>query len=325
MTDSQFKGVLVLTIALNEELNINKCIESVRLQNSQDWRQVVGDNSSSDGTKNAVLSINDPRIRLLSWSSRKSSSENFIRTASEALATFPMARYIQVLNGDDYFKTLDILTIDTVGPIDNTVLIPAFENEMGEKIGPGFKSTAPLDSRFLALRSIPLNKWVWSDILHGRHSRQSFESLLSCMEASKRGNAEDDWRATTLYILSAKRRIGSSKEKIVRRSRKEEEWHQFHSQASLYDLKKARDENSDPYRIKWAMNELKQGPNTNAQFAFWINLVVLRILIGGVASKSKLDIIDICKRLLDLLFGLLGLKLRRNASSRKLELRRWSE
>ena len=145
------------------------------------------------------------------------------------------------------------------------------------------------------------------------------------MEASKRGNAEDDWRATTLYILSAKRRIGSSKEKIVRRSRKEEEWHQFHSQASLYDLKKARDENSDPYRIKWAMNELKQGPNTNAQFAFWINLVVLRILIGGVASKSKLDIIDICKRLLDLLFGLLGLKLRRNASSRKLELRRWSE
>jgi hypothetical protein len=325
VTDGQFNGVLVLTIALNEALNINRCLESVMSQNSQDWRQVVGDNSSSDETKSAVLSINDPRIRLLAWNSRKSSTENFIRTASEALASFPMARYIQVLNGDDYFKSQDILTIGTLPPTDNSVVVPVFENEFGEKIGPNFRSTALLDSRFRALRSIPLSKWVWSDIFHGRHQRQSFESLLSSLAASKRGTAEDDWRATTLYLLSSRRRIVSSEERIVRRSRNEEAWKQFHSQDNSYDPKTSRDENSDSHRIKWAMNELRQGPNTNSQFTFWISLVVFRILIVGVASKSKQIIIDTCKLLLDRLLSPLGLKIRRNVSSRKLELKRWPE
>jgi glycosyltransferase involved in cell wall biosynthesis len=325
MMEEEFEGVLILTIALNEESNITRCVESVRAQHSQNWRQVVGDNLSNDETRDKVLSIGDERVKLLAWNSRTGSTQNFIRTAAAALEIFPRAKYVLTLNGDDYLKSSEILTIDTVKTSTETVVVPVFENEDGTKIGPNFKGTALVNSHFRILRSIPLSRWVWADVILGRHPRQSFERLLWCFENSMRGTAEDDWRATTLYFLTAKCHVTTSQERIVRRSRSSEvDYHQFHSQDN-HDSTIRRNNHVDPYRIEWAVEELRKEPNANAKFRFWISLVVVRILIGGLVSKSKQIIIDICKRLFDWFLRPLGLKLRRNASSRKLELRSWSE
>ena len=58
-------AISILTPVWNGLPYVKECVESVCAQNFKDWEWIIGDNGSTDGTREFLASLNDPRIRII--------------------------------------------------------------------------------------------------------------------------------------------------------------------------------------------------------------------------------------------------------------------
>lgn len=101
--------VTVITPTFNHERYIAECIRSVQSQTFADWEQIIVDDGSTDGTREAVAETGpDPRRRLIVQENK--GIWRLAETYNVALSQ-AMGKYVAILEGDDYWPedTLKIL------------------------------------------------------------------------------------------------------------------------------------------------------------------------------------------------------------------------
>lgn len=97
MTDSFVHPVIsIITPARNQERYIQEMLRSIQAQSFQQWECIVVDDASTDGTADAVHSLHDPRIRLISHEVRQGVSHARNTGMAHAAGTF-----LYFLDGDD--------------------------------------------------------------------------------------------------------------------------------------------------------------------------------------------------------------------------------
>ena len=81
-----FKKLSVLIPVYNEEKTIKKCIDRVLSANTlkMDLEIIVSDNNSTDGTKEILKSIKDPRVKLLFKEKNEGKGSNIKNALSQA-------------------------------------------------------------------------------------------------------------------------------------------------------------------------------------------------------------------------------------------------
>lgn len=90
-------SISVLTPVYNGMPYIQEAVESVQAQNFQNWEMIIGDNGSTDGTRNYLDTLQDPRIRVYKHETNLGVYENFNFLVRQAEA--PVAR---ALCADDW-------------------------------------------------------------------------------------------------------------------------------------------------------------------------------------------------------------------------------
>ena len=95
---SNHPAVSIITPVWNGLPYIKECIASVLMQEFQDWELLLGDNGSTDGTRDYLDSLADPRIRVFKHEKNRGISGNLNFLFSQAKA--PIA---YILCADDYF------------------------------------------------------------------------------------------------------------------------------------------------------------------------------------------------------------------------------
>ncbi|HQB02755.1 MAG TPA: glycosyltransferase family A protein, partial [Candidatus Hydrogenedentes bacterium] len=89
MTDSFVHPVIsIITPARNQERYIQEMLRSIQAQSFQQWECIVVDDASTDGTADAVHSLHDPRIRLISHEVRQGVSHARNTGMAHAAGTF---------------------------------------------------------------------------------------------------------------------------------------------------------------------------------------------------------------------------------------------
>ncbi len=96
--------VTILVPNYNREASLRQCLESVLEQRFQDWRLVVGDNASEDGSADVVRSSGDPRIRLV----RRERNVGYVENTN-LLLTEANGELVAMLHSDDWWES-DYLT-----------------------------------------------------------------------------------------------------------------------------------------------------------------------------------------------------------------------
>jgi glycosyltransferase involved in cell wall biosynthesis len=96
--------VTILVPNYNREASLRQCLEAVLAQKFQDWRLVVGDNASEDGSADVVRSLRDPRIRLL----RRERNVGYVENTNLLLAEVD-GEFAAMLHSDDWWES-DYLT-----------------------------------------------------------------------------------------------------------------------------------------------------------------------------------------------------------------------
>jgi glycosyltransferase involved in cell wall biosynthesis len=91
-------AISIITPVWNGLPYIKECIESVLAQEFQDWELLLGDNGSTDGTREYLDSLKDSRIRVFKHEVNRGISGNLNFLFSKASA--PLA---YILCADDYF------------------------------------------------------------------------------------------------------------------------------------------------------------------------------------------------------------------------------
>ena len=91
--------VTILVPNYNREASLRQCLESVRAQRFDDWRLVVGDNASTDGSVEVVRSFRDPRIRLVQRERNVGYMENTNLLLAEA-----DSELVAFLHSDDWWE-----------------------------------------------------------------------------------------------------------------------------------------------------------------------------------------------------------------------------
>lgn len=91
--------ISVLIPSYNHEPYIKQCIDSVLNQTFEDIEILIGDDCSTDNSKEIINSYTDPRIKKFFYSANCGGSENLNK-----LITFANGDYIAVLNSDDYWE-----------------------------------------------------------------------------------------------------------------------------------------------------------------------------------------------------------------------------
>ena len=95
---SNAPAISIITPVWNGLPYIKECIESVLSQDFQDWELLLGDNGSTDGTREYLDSLTDSRIRVFKHEKNRGISGNLNYLFSQAKA--PLA---YILCADDYF------------------------------------------------------------------------------------------------------------------------------------------------------------------------------------------------------------------------------
>lgn len=92
-------SISIITPVWNGLPYIKECIDSVLSQEFQDWELLIGDNGSTDGTRDYLAALTDPRIRVYNHETNGGISGNLNILFSKARS--PLAF---ILCADDYFR-----------------------------------------------------------------------------------------------------------------------------------------------------------------------------------------------------------------------------
>lgn len=90
--------ISIITPVWNGLPYIKECIQSVLDQDFQDWELIISDNGSTDGSREYLSSLADPRIKIFLQETNLGIFGNLNFLASQV-----RARWIKVLCADDYF------------------------------------------------------------------------------------------------------------------------------------------------------------------------------------------------------------------------------
>src|SRR5688500_8968874 len=97
---SAIPAISILTPVWNELPYIKECVESVLIQDFQDWEMIIGDNESDDGTSEYLKSLTDPRINVFRHEKNLGVYRNIHFLFNKAKAPVYVG-----LCADDYFYT----------------------------------------------------------------------------------------------------------------------------------------------------------------------------------------------------------------------------
>lgn len=95
----KYPTVSILLAVRNQKQYVQKAIDSVLAQSSDDWELIIVDDGSEDGTRDVLRQYTDPRIRTY----RLSNSRGKARCLNEALAR-SSGRFLLELDGDDWLE-----------------------------------------------------------------------------------------------------------------------------------------------------------------------------------------------------------------------------
>ena len=90
--------IALITPVWNGMPYVVECVESVLKQSFQNWEMVIGDNGSTDGTREYLATLKDPRIRVFFHDMNQGIFGNLNLLFKEA-----KAEVSQILCADDYF------------------------------------------------------------------------------------------------------------------------------------------------------------------------------------------------------------------------------
>ncbi len=91
--------VTVIIPNYNREDHLAKCLQSLLAQTYTDWRAVVGDNASTDGSVQVVRSFADPRLQLVS----RPQNVGYIRNTN-LLIDDVASEFVAILHSDDWWE-----------------------------------------------------------------------------------------------------------------------------------------------------------------------------------------------------------------------------
>ena len=100
--------ISIITPVWNGLPYIEECVQSVLSQEFLDWEMLISDNGSTDGTREYLHSLNDPRIKVFMQEKNLGIMNNL--NLLFANATAPIS---QILCADDYFTSPGSLTVIT--------------------------------------------------------------------------------------------------------------------------------------------------------------------------------------------------------------------
>jgi glycosyltransferase involved in cell wall biosynthesis len=92
--------VTVLVPTYNRESLLPACLESIRAQTFTDWKAVVGDNASTDGSVEIVRALDDPRFELVC----RSKNIGYVRNTNLLLDNVD-TELVAILHSDDWWET----------------------------------------------------------------------------------------------------------------------------------------------------------------------------------------------------------------------------
>src|SRR5438309_1161979 len=91
--------VTILVPNYNRAAFLPACLESIRAQTFTDWRVVVGDNASTDRSREVVRSLGDPRFELVC----RPENVGYIRNTNLLLNEVD-SEFVAVLHSDDWWE-----------------------------------------------------------------------------------------------------------------------------------------------------------------------------------------------------------------------------
>ncbi len=95
---SDIPAISIVTPVWNGLPYIKECVDSVLIQDFQDWEMLIGDNESDDGTSEYLKTLNDPRIKVFRHEKNLGVYRNMNFLFSKATAPIYVG-----LCADDYF------------------------------------------------------------------------------------------------------------------------------------------------------------------------------------------------------------------------------
>src|ERR1700730_6383427 len=96
--------VTVLVPTYNRESLLPACLESIQSQTFTDWKAVVGDNASTDGSAEIVRGLGDPRFELVC----RQENVGYVRNTNLLLDNVD-TELVAILHSDDWWEP-DFLT-----------------------------------------------------------------------------------------------------------------------------------------------------------------------------------------------------------------------
>lgn len=90
--------ISVITPVWNGLPYIKECVESVLSQDFQDWEHIISDNGSTDGTREYLDTIKDPRVRIFKQENNLGIGGNL-----DFLVSQVQSPLVYILCADDYF------------------------------------------------------------------------------------------------------------------------------------------------------------------------------------------------------------------------------
>jgi hypothetical protein len=91
--------VTVLVPTYNREALLPACLESIRAQTYTDWKAVVGDNASTDGSADIVRAMGDPRFELV----LRAENVGYVRNTNMLLDGVD-TELVAILHSDDWWE-----------------------------------------------------------------------------------------------------------------------------------------------------------------------------------------------------------------------------
>lgn len=226
--------MLVLLPVLNEEKYIERAIESLKIQNFQDWILYAQDNFSDDKTY-SILSLaaeNDQRIRLFFSDSRLSAADNWNSIASKALGEVD-SEYVVWFSGDDFFVSELYFSKLVEAMEENQNRYPVAPNFLlqSEQIPGNSKNFLnKLDSQDVRVRLRNLcDEWLNVCGMYALYSRSQFESTLTSSQGKLTNYLGSDW--WWVYSVVSTTPILNCPEITYRKTHHEAGWRHSNSKA----------------------------------------------------------------------------------------------
>lgn len=189
--------VLILVPTLNEELWINRCIESVCRQTYNNWIIYCQDNVSTDLTFSRVESIASKWTNVFANKLDKqvSGADSFNLVAENGLKMFK-SEYICWLGADDYWQEADYLERmikklkqnQAIAVSPNVQLISEDDSNIAVPFNPSFEN--PI--KIIRVGHL-LQNWNGVNALYGIYARDAFQEIFQNGGPVSEYNGSDWW------------------------------------------------------------------------------------------------------------------------------------